>query len=89
MNWKRMIGGGMLLGVVLAGATGLEAGETKAKPEAVTRARLVTLTATVEAVDAAKRTVTLVRTTTSGERSGQAKVAAKATITLSQKAVSQ
>jgi Cu/Ag efflux protein CusF len=59
MNWKRMVAGGLLVGVVLAGDTGLEAGETKAKPEAVTRARLVTLTATVEAVDGAKRQVTL------------------------------
>jgi ribosomal 50S subunit-recycling heat shock protein len=59
MNWRLMVAGGMLAGVVLAGGTGLEAGETKAKPETVTRARLVTLTATVEAVDVAKRQVTL------------------------------
>jgi len=59
MNWRRMVAGGMLAGVVLAGGTGLEAGETKAKPETVTRARLVTLTATVEAVDVATRQVTL------------------------------
>jgi Cu/Ag efflux protein CusF len=59
MNWRRTVAGGMLAGVVLAGGTGLEAGETKAKPETVTRARLVTLTATVEAVDVATRQVTL------------------------------
>ena len=59
MNWRRTVVGGMLVGVVLAGGAGLEAGETKAKPETVTRARLVTLTATVEAVDVATRQVTL------------------------------
>jgi Cu/Ag efflux protein CusF len=74
MNWRRMVAGGMLAVVVLVGATGLEAGETKAKPETVTRARLVTLTATVEAVDVAKRQVTLkgpkgnVETITVGEQ---------------------
>ena len=74
MNWRRMVAGGMLAAVVLVGATGLEAGETKAKPETVTRARLVTLTATVEAVDVAKRQVTLkgpkgnVETITVGEQ---------------------
>jgi hypothetical protein len=74
MSWRRMVAGGMLVGVVLAGGTGLEAGETKAKPETVTRARLVTLTATVEAVDVAKRQVTLkgpkgnVETITVGEQ---------------------
>jgi hypothetical protein len=59
MNWKGMVAGGMLAGAVLAGVASLEAGETKAKPETVTRSRLVTLTATVEAVDVAKRQVTL------------------------------
>ena len=74
MNWRRMVAGGMLVGVVLAGGTGVEAAETKAKPETVTRARLVTLTATVEAIDVAKRQVTLtgpkgnVETITVGEQ---------------------
>jgi len=59
MQMKRVVAGVAMAGVVLAGATGLKAAETKSGTPTVKRARLVTLTATVEAIDLDKRLVTL------------------------------
>ncbi len=59
MRLKQVVAG-LAIGVgVLVVATGLMAGETKSGQPTVTRARVVTLTATVEAIDVAKRLVTL------------------------------
>jgi ribosomal 50S subunit-recycling heat shock protein len=49
----------LAIGVVLAVATSPMAGETKGGQPTVKRSRLTTLTATVEAIDVAKRLVTL------------------------------
>ncbi|HWU38351.1 MAG TPA: hypothetical protein VN203_11955 [Candidatus Acidoferrum sp.] len=57
MQLKRMVVGLGILGVVLA--IGLVATEAKGGEPTVKRARVVTLTATVEAIDLAQRLVTL------------------------------
>lgn len=59
MQWKRVVAGVGIGMVVLAVATGLMAAETKSGQPSVTRARVVTLTATVEAIDLDHRLVTL------------------------------
>ena len=59
MQMQQVVAGVAMAAVVLAGATGLRAAETKSGTPTVKRARLVTVTATVEAVDLDKRLVTL------------------------------
>jgi ribosomal 50S subunit-recycling heat shock protein len=59
MQLKRVVAGVAMAGVVLAGATGLRAAETKSGTPTVKRARVLTVTATVEAIDLDKRLVTL------------------------------
>jgi ribosomal 50S subunit-recycling heat shock protein len=74
MQLKRVVAGLGIASFVLAAATGLMAAETKSGPTTVKRERVVTVTATVEAIDVAKRLVTLkgpkgnVITVTVGER---------------------
>jgi len=59
MHMKQMVAGLAMAGVVLAGATGLRAAETQSGTPTVKRARVVTTTATVVAIDLDKRIVTL------------------------------
>ena len=59
MLLKRVVAGLGIAGVVLAVTASLMAAETKSGPATVRRERVVTLTATVEAIDVAKRLVTL------------------------------
>lgn len=56
---KRVVTGLGIGGIVLALATGLMAAETNSGQPTVKRSRVVTLTATVEAIDVAQRLVTL------------------------------
>ena len=59
MHLKRVVAGLGIGGIVLTLATGLMAAETKSGQPTVKRARVVSLTATVEAIDVAQRLVTL------------------------------
>ncbi len=59
MRLKTMFVGLGILSILLALGTGAMAAETKGKQPSVTRARVITATATVEAIDLAKREVTL------------------------------
>jgi len=59
MQLKRVVAGLGIAGIMLAMATGLMAAEGKSEPATVKRERVVTVTATVEAIDVAKRLVTL------------------------------
>jgi ribosomal 50S subunit-recycling heat shock protein len=59
MHWKHVVAGVAIGVVVLAVAPGLMAAEAKSGQPTVKRARLITLTATVEAVDLEHRLVTL------------------------------
>lgn len=59
MQLKRVVLGLGIGGIVVALAAGLMAAETKSGQPTVKRARVVALTATVEAIDVAQRLVTL------------------------------
>lgn len=59
MQLKRVLAGLGVAGIMLAVAIGTMAAETKSETPSVKRERVVSLTATVEGIDVAKRLVTL------------------------------
>ncbi len=59
MQWKHVVAGMAMAGIVLGLTLNGLAADTKSAPPKVTRSRLVTLTGTVQAIDVDKRLVTI------------------------------